>query len=68
MNQSLISHMEVKTEISYMPLLNDPADNYDTLNTTFQHAIHAANQLGTNYTIIAVDQALFWAEVVCSLL
>ena len=48
MNQSLISHTEVETEVGYMPLLNAPGDSYDTLNTKFQNEIHAANHLGTN--------------------
>ena len=26
-----INHTEVKTEVGYMPLLNAPADSYDTL-------------------------------------
>ena len=69
MNQSLISHTEGKTEVGYMPLLNAPEDSYDTLSIKCPHAIHVANQLGINYTIIVIDQALYckaiWAQVVC---
>ena len=58
MNQSLISHTEVKTEVSYIPLLNAPADSYDTLKDNF-NMLYMFLINWTPITLIVVDQALF---------
>ena len=58
MNQSLISHTEVKTEVGYIPLLNAPAGSYDTLKDNF-NMLYMFLINWTPITLIVVDQALF---------
>jgi hypothetical protein len=48
------------TTIGYMPLIRAPAHDFDTLNTVVQRCMHRSGKLGQKYTVISVDQALYF--------
>ena len=43
-----------------MPLIQAPAHDFDTLNTVVQRCMHMSEKLGQKYTVITVDQALYF--------
>ena len=43
-----------------MPLIQAPAHDFDTLNTVVQRCMHISEKLGKKYTVINVDQALYF--------
>ena len=47
------------TMVGYMPIIQAPAHEMDTLNTVVKKCMHVATVLGQQYTIITVDQALY---------
>jgi hypothetical protein len=47
------------TKVGYMPIIQAPAHEMDTLNTVVKKCMHVATVLGQQYTIITVDQALY---------
>ena len=56
-----------KTTIGFMPIIQAPAHDLDTMNTVVQRALHVSKTLGQRYVVITVDQALFpllmeWAK------
>jgi hypothetical protein len=48
--------------VVYMPLIQAPAHDFDTstLNTVVQRCMHISEKLGQKYTVISVDQALYF--------
>ena len=42
-----------------MPIIPAPAHEYDTLNTVVQRCLYVSEQMGQNFTVITVDQALY---------
>lgn len=47
------------TQVGYMPILQAPAHELDTLNAVVKRCMHVADALGQRYTVITVDQALY---------
>ena len=47
------------TSISYMPIVQAPAHDFDTLNTVVLRCKHVAQKLGQQHVVITVDEALF---------
>lgn len=47
------------TKVGYMPILQAPAHEMDTLNTVVKKCMHVSSVLGQQYTVITVDQALY---------
>ena len=56
------------TTIGYMPMILNPAHEYDTLNTVITRCRHVAETLGQKYVVITADEALFCRlmELKCS--
>ena len=48
-----------ETTIGHMPMILNPAHEYDTLNLVVRRCLAISNHFGQEYTIITVDQALF---------
>ena len=60
------------TKVEYLPIIQAPAHEMDTLKTVVKKCMHVATVLGQQYTIITVDQALYcklvelkWATPEC---
>lgn len=47
------------TSIGYMPIVQAPAHELDTLNTVIQRFRHTATALGQQHVVLTVDEALF---------
>lgn len=47
------------TTVGYMPIIQSPAHEMDTMNTVVQRIIHVATSLQQTYIVLTVDQALF---------
>lgn len=59
-NQSLSREKQLEvTKVGYMPIIQAPAHEMDTLNTVVKKCMHVTAALGQRYTIITVDQALY---------
>ncbi len=58
-NQSLSQNDQQVTTIGYVPILQAPAHEFDTLNTVVKRCMHVSAALGQQHTVITVDQALF---------
>lgn len=46
------------TKVGYMPILQAPAYEFDTLNAVVKRCMLVSSKLGQSYTVITVDQAL----------
>ena len=58
-NQALSKCDPDLTTVGYMPLIQAPAHDFDTLNTVVQRCMHISEKLVKN-TVITVDQALYF--------
>ena len=58
-NQTLIADDLEMTTVGYMPIIQAPAHEIDTLNTAVNRCMYISAQLGQEYTVITVDQALY---------
>ena len=47
------------TSVGYMPIIQAPAHEMDTLNTVVKRCRHVANVLGQSHVVLTVDEALF---------
>ena len=47
------------TSIGYMPIIQTPGYELDTLNTVVQRCKHVATALGQRYVVLTVDEALY---------
>jgi hypothetical protein len=59
-NQALSKCDPDLTTVGYMPLLQAPVHDFGTLNTVVQQCMHISEKLGKKYTVITVDQALYF--------
>ena len=48
------------TTVGYMPIIQAPAHEMDTLNTVVKRCMFVAEHLGQMYTVLTVDQALYY--------
>ena len=46
--------------VGYMPIIQAPAHQLDTLHTVVLRCKHIARQLGQQHVVITVNEALFW--------
>ena len=59
-NQSLSRGEDQQvTKVGYIPIIQAPAHEMDTLNTVVKKCMHVATALGQRHTVITVDQALY---------
>lgn len=58
-NQNLSEISPEITSIGYMPIIQAPAHDLDTLNTVVLRCKHVARELGQNHEVITVDEALY---------
>jgi hypothetical protein len=58
-NQLLSTNEQDVTTVGYMPILQAPAHEFDTLNTVVKQCMYIAATLGQKHTVITVDQALY---------
>ena len=58
-NQSLSEISPEITSIGYMPIIQAPAHDLDTLNTVVLRCKHVARERGQHHVVITVDEALF---------
>jgi hypothetical protein len=66
-NQALSKCDPDLTTVGYMPLIQAPAHHLDTINTVVQRCMHISEKLGKKYTVISVDQALYFKLMSLSL-
>ncbi len=55
-------HSTVEPEVTstgYMPIVQSPAHEFDTLNTVVLRCKHVANVLGQQYVVLTVDETLY---------
>ena len=57
-NEEHSSGNPVTTNMGYMPIIQPPAHEFDTLNTVVKGCIEVSAHLNQEYTVITVDQAL----------
>lgn len=50
---------KIVTKVGYMPIIQAPAHEMDTLNTVVMKCMRVAAALGQQHTVITVDQALY---------
>ena len=69
-NQTHCSFNQEVTSVGYMPIIQAPAHELDTLHTVVQRCKHIATSLGQHYVVLTVDEALYcklmepkWAKV-----
>ena len=43
-----------------MPIIQAPAHDMDTLNTVVRRCMYVTSKLGQQYTVLTVDQALYY--------
>lgn len=48
------------TSVGYLPIIQEPAHEMDTLNTVVQRCMYISDQLGQHYTVLTADQALYY--------
>lgn len=58
-NQTLTDENQEITSVGYMPIIQAPAHDLDTLNTVVRRCKHVASALGQQYIVLTVDEALF---------
>ena len=58
-NQLLSTNEQDVTTAGYMPILQAPAHEFDTLNTVVKQCMYIAATLGQKHTVITVDHALY---------
>ena len=49
-----------QTTLGYMPIILAPAHELDTLNTVVKRCMFISSHIGQEYTVITVDQALYY--------
>ena len=47
------------TKVGYIPIVQGPAHEFDTLNAVVKRCMHVSSVLGQRYTVTTVDQALY---------
>ena len=58
-NQSASKVDPPETVVGYMPIIQAPAHELDTLNTVIQRCWHISQDLGQKYVVLTVDEALY---------
>ena len=58
-NQLRSTNEQDVATVGYMPILQAPAHEFDTLNTVVKRCMYIAAALGQKHTVITVDQALY---------
>lgn len=58
-NQSVNESSPEMTSIGYMPIIQAPAHEIDTLNTVVMRCLNVARKLEQHHVVITVDEALF---------
>ena len=58
-NQMISKADQEITSVGYMPIVQAPAHELDTLNTVLQRCKHVAAILGQQHVVLTVDEALF---------
>jgi len=58
-NQTLTNESQEITSVGYMPIIQAPAHEFDTLNTVVRRCKHVASALGQQHVVLTVDEALF---------
>jgi hypothetical protein len=59
-HQSISSINPDLTIVGYMPIVQAPAHEIDTLNTVVQKCMYISDRLGQRHTVLTVDQALYF--------
>ena len=58
-NQTASKVNPEKTTVCYLPIVQAPASELDTLNTVMKRVIHVANSMEQQHVVLTVDEALF---------
>ena len=58
-NQTISTDAHPVTSVGYMPIIQNPAHEYDTLNTVILRCRKIAQSLGQRYVVLTVDEALY---------
>jgi hypothetical protein len=58
-NESLTQNDPPQTTVGYMPIIQAPAHEFDTLKTVVERCLEVSSHLGQEYTVLSVDQALY---------
>ena len=63
-NQFIDQTDQEETSVVFFPIINAPAHEIDTLNTLIQRCIYVSSKLNQSYTVITVDQVLFYYRLI----
>ncbi|PIK40695.1 hypothetical protein BSL78_22450 [Apostichopus japonicus] len=58
-NEKISSQSQPMTSVGYMPIIQAPAHEYDTLNTVVRRCFQVSAHAGQEFTVLTVDQALY---------
>ena len=53
-----------QTAVGYLPIIRAPAHELDTLNTVIKRCLAISSHCGQEYTVLTVDQALYYRFMV----
>ena len=59
-NQFIDQTDQEETSVDFFPIINAPAHEIDTLNTVVQRCMYVSSKPNQSYTVITVDQALYY--------
>ena len=59
-NQSVDQTDQEEISVGFFHIINAPAHEIDTLNTVVQRFMYVSSKLNQKYTVIIVDQALYY--------
>ena len=48
-----------QSTLGFLPMIQAPAHEFDTLNTAVKRCMHISEEMGQKFTVITVDQALY---------
>ena len=58
-NQKASTVNPEKTTVGYLPIIQAPASDLDTLNTVVQRVLHVAKSMDQQHIVLTVDEALY---------
>lgn len=58
-NQSASTINPEQTSVGYLPIIQAPAHDIDTLNTVVRWVLHVAQSIGQEHVVLTVDEGLY---------
>ncbi len=58
-NQNASTVNPEKTTVGYLPIIQSPASEFDTLNTVIKRVLHLAKSMEQQHVVLTVDEAFY---------